>query len=517
MSIKSNSKIYNSSRNVAFGFILKMYQLLMPFIIRTVIIYVLGLEYAGLNSLFKSILQVLNIAELGIGTIMVYYMYKPIAENDAYKICALMRLYKIYYRVIGMIILVVGLTLSPFLPYLIKDEIPSDVNLYILYYMNLATTVFSYWLFAYKNSLFQAHQRNDIASKVTIITDTIKYGLQISLLFIFKNYYYYVIVVLIIQVLNNIVIAAMADRIFPQYKAQGTIPKEERSKINSSIKDIFYGKIGQVVTLSVDSIVISAFLGIIPLAKYQNYFFIINALISFFTIFYQSLRASIGTNIIVKKMDDNYADYKFITFLIMAVLSFSSACLLNMFQPFIELWVGKKNLLDEQCVILLIIYFVVYELTILIGCYKDISGKWHADRFRPLITAVVNLIINIILVQCIGLYGILLSTITSYVFINIPWLYNRVFKDVFSEEYKKGYAKYLFVKLYELIVITIATYLICKLFVIKILFLKLVVNLIICTFVSMVLIYLFNKKDDSWIRAKKIIIKFIAKVKKHDR
>ena len=178
----ADSKTKNSSRNLVFGICLKVYQLLVPFLIRTIIIKILGIEYAGLNSLFTSILQVLNIAELGVGTALVFSMYKPIVEHDDKKICALMQLYKIYYRVIGLVILAIGLCITPFLSKLIKGDVPPDINIYVLYFLNLGATVLSYWLFAYKNSLFQAHQRNDVVSKVTILTNTVMYVLQISLL-----------------------------------------------------------------------------------------------------------------------------------------------------------------------------------------------------------------------------------------------------------------------------------------------------------------------------------------------
>jgi len=168
----------NATRNIIFGILLKVYQMLVPFAMRTAMIYLLGVQYLGLNSLFASVLQVLNLAELGVGSAMVFSMYKPIAEDDTDTICALMRLYKIYYRVIGAVVLILGLILLPFIPKLISGDVPADINVYILYLMNLAATVLSYWLFAYKNSVLQAHQRVDVTSKVMLITETIKYGLQ---------------------------------------------------------------------------------------------------------------------------------------------------------------------------------------------------------------------------------------------------------------------------------------------------------------------------------------------------
>ena len=131
----------NASRNISFGVILKIYQILVPFLMRTAMIYLMGVQYLGLNSLFTSVLQVLNLAELGVGSAMVYSMYKPIAEDDETTICALMKLYRTYYRVIGLVIAVVGCALTPFIPNLIKSDVPAGLNIYLLYIVliNLST------------------------------------------------------------------------------------------------------------------------------------------------------------------------------------------------------------------------------------------------------------------------------------------------------------------------------------------------------------------------------------------
>ena len=155
----------NATRNIFFGGIHRVYQMLVPFAMRTIMIYVLGINYLGLNSLFTSILQVLNMAEMGVGLAMVYSMYEPIANDNKQKVCALMRLYKIYYRVIGTVVLCSGIAIIPLLPRFIKSDLPQDINLYVLYIINLLATVSTYWLYAYKHSLLYAHQRADVGTK----------------------------------------------------------------------------------------------------------------------------------------------------------------------------------------------------------------------------------------------------------------------------------------------------------------------------------------------------------------
>ena len=110
----------NAARSITVGMMLKIFQTVVPFLMRTAMIQFMGVEYLGLNSLFASILHMLNLAELGVGSAMVFSMYKPIAEDDTPRICALMRLYRRYYRLIGLVIGAVGLALTPLVPRLIS-------------------------------------------------------------------------------------------------------------------------------------------------------------------------------------------------------------------------------------------------------------------------------------------------------------------------------------------------------------------------------------------------------------
>ena len=399
---------------------------------RTAMIYLMGVQYLGLNSLFTSALQVLNLAELGVGSAMVFSMYKPIAENDNTTICALMKLYRTYYRVIGLVIAVVGCALIPFIPRLIKSDVPADINIYILYLLNLGTTVLSYWLFAYKNSILQAHQRADVVSKVTLVTSTIQYGSQLFVLWAFHNYYLYVIVMLATQALTNIVTAVCADKHYPQIKPRDKVDKMQVQKINQRIRDLFTSRIGGVVYDSADTIVVSAFLGLTVLAVYQNYFFILNAITGFIAVVFAACTAGIGNSIVMESKEKNYQDLNKFAFIITWIAGFCSACLLCIYQPFMELWVGKDLILSFSAVVCFVIYFFVRQFNALFNLYKDASGMWHEDRLRPLIAALTNLVLNLILVKFIGIYGILLSTVLT-----ILWLACRGCYTIYSRLFLK--------------------------------------------------------------------------------
>ena len=433
----------NATRNILFGVILKAYQIAMPFLIRTAMIYYMGVEYLGLDSLFTSILQVLNLAELGVGSAMVYGMYKPIVKDDAVTICALMKLYRTYYRVIGLVIAVAGVVLTPFIPYLIKSDLPKELNIYVLYWLNLAATVFSYWLFAYKNSLFQAHQRNDVVSKINLLTYTIRYVVQLFVIFVIKDYYLYIIAILATQILANVITAIAATCFFPDYKAQGNLNPEMVKDINRRIRDLFTSKLGGVIVNSADTIVVSAFLGLTALAIYQNYYYILTAVIGMVLIVFQACTAGIGNSVIVESQDKNFNDLKKFTFLIAWITGFCTCCLLCLYQPFMKIWVGKELMLNSSAVICFCIYYFVYEINQLLNTYKDAAGIWHEDRFRPLVTALTNLLMNLVMVQFWGVYGVLLSTVLSTLFVGMPWLLHNLFTVLFERKYLSHYLRCL--------------------------------------------------------------------------
>ena len=425
----------NAVRNVIFGGLLKGYQILVPFLMRSLLIHYLGMEYLGLNSLFTSLLQILNLAELGVGNAMVYSMYAPIAEKDTAKICALLTLYRRYYRYIGLAIFFMGFVLLPFLPHLVQaDSIPAQVNLTVLYLLHLGSCVASYLLFGYKNSLLAAHQRNDIAHKVDLAVRSLQYLIQAVLLFAFRNYYWYLSAALAAQIVTNLCTALVVIRRYPAYVPKGEVTNRERAELHGKIKDLFTSKVGAVIVNSADSVVISAFLGLTVLAIYQNYYYVITSVTGMVGVLFTACLAGIGNSLLTESREKNYRDFQKCTLLIAWIAGFAACGFLCLLQPFMAVWIGNEGMLPMQIVICLCIYYVVYEFNQLFNAYKDAAGIWHLDRFRTLVTAGINLILNLLLVKPLGLYGVILSTVISTTVVGMPWLLHNLFTTLFSGE-----------------------------------------------------------------------------------
>ena len=454
----------NAARNMLFDGMLKMLNIVVPFIMRTVMLHYLGMQYLGLNGLFKSILSFLNLAELGVGSAMVFSMYKPIAEDDAESICALMRLYRTFYRIIGLFIAVVGLALTPFLRNLISGEIPQDMNLVILYFMNLGSTVLTYWLFAYKRSLLDAHQRTDIVSKVSLGIQLVEYALKIPALIIFRSYYIFLGIHLIAQIAINILTAVRVTKIYPQYTPRGHLPREKVLDIVRRIRDLFTSKFSSVVFNCADTLVISAFMGLTALALYQNYYFVITALRTFMDVVISACIAGVGNSLITESEEKNYYDLSRITMLFGWMMGVGSAMLLCLYQPFMQVWMGEESMLAFNYVICFVIYFYTMGMNKIINMFKDAAGIWHKDRFRPLTAALVNLGLNLATVQWLGLYGVLLSSVISIVAVQIPWLFHNLFQEVFPRKYLGHYVWFFCGLVAVALLSCVGSWLLCSLF-----------------------------------------------------
>lgn len=488
-------KTKNTIRNIAFGTITKIVQLLLPFFIRTVFIYTLGIEYLGLNSLFVSVLSVLSLTELGVGSAMVYSMYRPLAEGDEKTICALMALYRKLYYIIGLIITVLGLVLLPFIPYLIKGDVPSDINIYIIYLINLFGTSVSYFLFAYKNCILQVYQRNDIINKITVSISLLQYALQISALWFLRDYYLYLIIVPLAAVANNVLTAFIVNKKYGQYRPKGKVTKEIISDIKKKVYALVLYKIGGIVLNSVDNIVISAFLGLTILAVYNNYYYIVTALFGFLSIISLSMVAGVANSMVTESVEKNYTDFKKFLFMHLWIVGWCSITLFCLYQPFMKVWVGSDYMLPDSTVLLISMLFYVWRIGDIVGVYKEGLGMWYEDRFRPFIGAIVNLVVNIILVQFIGINGVILSSIVSIITITFPIAAVILFKNYF----KRSSKEFFFTQIKHFLVVLVSggvTYFLCQLIPFDLIG-GFIIRLVICVIVPnvmMIIIYRHNEQ-----------------------
>ena len=448
----------NTIRNSFWGFINQIIQNLLPFICRTLLIKLLGAEYLGLNSLFTSILQFLNLAEAGFGVAIVYSMYKPIADDDRETECALLNLIKKIYRIIGCIVTVTGLLILPFLKFFIKKDYPADVNIYLLYCIYLLNLSLTYFLFAYKNSLFNAFQRTDRLSQVDTVISILKPALQILVLIFFRNLYVYVFIIPLTTLLKNIIVSILASKAYPEYICRGEVSKEQKKDIYKRTSGLFISKISQTTRDALDSIFISCFIGLITVTVYSNYYYIMNAIHGFLGIICTSMTAGVGNFVASETHEKTGKLFGNTTFAYMLLAGWCFICLMILYQPFMNLWIGSDLMFSKKGVLLICLYFYLLSMGDMKGVFSGAFGMWWDFKYCSIFEALSNLVLNFILVRKVGIYGILLGTMINIFIFNFLWGSIILFKKEFS---KKSFLIYLLNHL-KYFCITLIIYFICS-------------------------------------------------------
>ncbi len=429
----ADSRSVNSKRNIVSGLVAQVVNILLPFINRTVILYILGAEYQGLSTLFTSILSVLSLAELGLSSSIVFSMYKPIAEGDEKMVSALLLYFKRAYFAIGCVISGVGVALLPVLPLLINGSAPGDINIYVLYLMYLGNSVISYFFFAWKDTLLQAHQRSDIVTTLNTLTVVGEWAVKIVILFVYRNYYLYVLVAPFFTLGRNILSALIVNRLYPQYAhPREKLDGEHRQALRSQVGGLLIGRLADTARNSFDSIIISSLFGLTLVAIYGNYYYIFNGIYGLLLTITNALGASVGNSIVSESTEKNHGDLRRLTFLFAWISGWCTACLFSLYQPFMELWAGKEMQLPFLEMGAFCLYFYLINMNNTRNLYVNGTGIWWKMKGSFLLEAAGNLALNVVLGYFLGVMGVLLATILTIFVFNFLQRNGILFRNYFA-------------------------------------------------------------------------------------
>lgn len=458
------SRTKNTTRNIYSGILKQALNTILPFFVRTIILYRLGEQYQGLSSLFNSILHVLNLADLGFSTAVVYILYKPVAENDKNAVRAIIAYLQKIYRVVGISILGAGLVLLPFIPKLISGTYPEDINLYVLYLIYLINTVISYFCFAYKSALLNAVQRDDLVSKASMLTTSGVRILQIAALLVFPNYYVYVLLIPISTILNNLLLQMFSKRYFPEYYPEGNVSKDILKVFKKQLGGIVINRVGDVARNSFDSIIISMTLGLTMVAVYDNYYYIYNAIYGIALVLTHAMQASVGNSIVKESIDKNYKNLKTFTFIFTWFTGWCTICLCCLYQPFMYIWMGGNEtmILSDFNMVLFCLYFYSITMNNTRNLYLNGNGLYWECRVWYICEAIGNLVLNFVLGYFLGVTGVILATIITIFVFNFIARTNILFKKYFKFSPKGFYFTHT---LYFVVVMIamVTTYALCSL------------------------------------------------------
>lgn len=459
-----NGRTKNSIYNVTTGLMVQFFTIVLQFIVKTVFIRTLGKDYMGINGLFSNIFMMLSLAEVGIGSTVLYRLYKPALEDDKERIKTLLDFYRKVYKVIGIVITLLGLSLLPFLPSLIKDynrfgEL--GINPLIIFGLYLIQAISSYMFFAYRTAIIRANQKNYVLNIIYLIFQFVTCSLQIIELLTLKDFYLYVIIVTITNILQSIACAYMATRMYPYIseKPKKKIEKTEAKEIFKNCYALMIYKLNSIVMKASDNIIISKFIGLAAVGVYSNYNYISQATKGIVGKFYESLVDSIGNLHASDDVDKEYLIYRsmnLLTVFLGGITFVGVACLSS---TFINLWIGKEWVLSPLHDLIMASEILIISYRNFLSEYRSSYGLFEQGKYRPLLSVALKLVTSSYLVNKIGVPGAIAGTVISELLTTMWYDPLIIHQYGFKNKYKV-YGYYLKNVFY--VILIVCSYLICN-------------------------------------------------------
>lgn len=506
--MNAESRIQNSIKNLGSGLVTQLIQMVLGFVTRTIFIQYLAVEYLGVNGLFSNILMLLSIAELGIGSAMMYALYQPIATKNEKEIAALLSFYKSIYKKIAIVVAITGLLLIPFLDKVVETD--SQVlrsSLYTIYLLYLLNTVSAYFYNA-KLSLFHADQRSYIVSNYNAAIVIIQNLLQIIVLIVFQNFVFYLIIQSVCQIVGNYFISSKVDIYYPFIKKyqKEKVNIESQKEIFSNIKSTALIKIGGLAVNSTDNIILNYFSGLVLVGLLSNYILLIGLISGIIMQIFASLTASIAQVNAKESLQKKREIFNLVNFTNFWIYGLAAILIIILLNDFVQIWIGKDFVMDLQIVIILAINFYMFGMQNAVWSFKATLGFFKQGRMLILITAGLNLGLSFLLGHYVGLLGILLATAIARLVTNIwfdPYIVYRLGLELPFVEYIKKYCVYLSILIVSILVVFGTTYYLNINF-----WIMFLLKFILCLIIPNLLIYMFFKKSAEFIYLKNLVLNF---------
>ncbi len=407
----TKSRSSNTMKNSVVGIFVYIVNAVVSMVSRTIFIKIMGVEYLGVNGLYSNILTMLSLTDMGLFTVMMYSLYKPLAENDTERISSLIRYFNKLYNIIACIVALLGVAFIPILPYIVNNSSLEYGELIKYYLLILANNVCSYFAIS-KTTLIKADQQVSIIQTVTSVNNILMHIVQIVLLLLIKSYTVYLIVPVVITIINNLILSAITTRKYPYLRKKNDIPVDNEIKvyIKNNLKSTFVYKAGASIINYTDNILISILLGTVIIGYYTNYLTIVKFVNAIISILIQAVIASLGNYNSSQSSESKYSMFKLLLIIFYGLAAFCAASYFCVFSDFIALWIGEEYILNNLFLISLVFSEFVACISNPIWMTRETTGLFKEVRYVLLITAFINIVLSVILGKWIGLPGIIFAT-----------------------------------------------------------------------------------------------------------
>lgn len=439
-------RVHRSIMNIKVGMFFYVLSLFLAFFSRKIFLDCLGAEFIGLTGMLMNIMSFLSVAELGIGTSIVYFLYKPLQEDNHEKINEVMSMLAYLYRCIGAVIGSIGLFVSLFFPWWFNNLTTGLPLVYFAFYSFLASSVAGY-IFNYRQLLVSANQKQYLVNAYFQTIAIVQSLTQIILAYYYRNLWLWVVVGLVFTIIGIIVFNIRIRQLYPWLRInlkQGRQNLKVYPAVLKKTRQVFVQKIKDFILYRSDELLVGIFVNVTQVAFYGNYTIIVSKLNFLVNILSDGMNAGVG-NLVAEGNDQNtmkvFWELTAIRFFITGIIVFG---LLLFLQPFVTCWFGHQYRLSNLIVYLLIFNIFIFLSRGVVENYISAHGLF-SDVWAAWTELSLNIAITLCLAPFYGIIGILLGKILSVFFIAIFWkpyfLFTKGFKNKVSV-YWKGMAPY---------------------------------------------------------------------------
>lgn len=440
------SRTKKTTINSFVGILFTLLSSILSFVLQAVFIRLLGLEYAGINSLFTNILSVLNISELGVSNAILFSLYKKVADNDYDGIVLILKFHKKICLIIGSVIFGMGLCCIPFLDVLVNETPSFPESLWSLFIIVLATSSIIQIL-EYRCIFLIAKQDRYIVTIVNYSCIFLCHGLQIAVLALFENIYLYLLVKLFTSLLKGIVCGHITKKKYKvDWHSEDTVSRDVKLNLVKDVGALSVYKFCRTIDATIDTFLISKFISVTTTAIYGSFTMLLNSLADLLGAFNDGMIASVGDLYASGEKDRVSSIFYQSMHFYYLLYGLCSSVLVALIGPFVQWWIGYS--LPSATIILMIINFYMYGLSQNISTFRNSMGLFRKGWRQPAVTVLLNLIFSVVLIKTIGLNGTLIGTIIARLFSRTwydPYIVCRYGMDEKPYKYYMRYVCYFLI------------------------------------------------------------------------
>lgn len=384
--------------------------------------------------MFESFFNSLTLIDIGFGTMFIYNVYKPLAEDNESDLRYQVAIFKKIYHTIANIILFVSLLFIPFIYVIFNIDYPNKFVVYSIYIIQLLAIYFKY-IFLHKAKLIKANQKEYISNLFVIILDLVTFILKIISVIIYKSFILYIFFVSMYSLVLTLFECIVINKEYPSLKKTPKVYYSDikKSGVLSQCKNYLFRTFYDLVYYSMDNFIISTIFVTSVIGYIANYSMILSTVSYVIVMIMVSLRSMMANFFYSEKNHYGYFQlYKVVNLFCSLITSFAVAGIYTMIDDFMALWLGSKYIISRPIVDTLIITMLIDSCFRGIENVFAIEGYMFKEKIPLLISALCNFVFSLLFLKKWGLVGVYLGTLLGKLVFwagKLFYVINGIFKN----------------------------------------------------------------------------------------